>query len=266
MCKKFKFYLNNCVVCLRGLSIKQWEKFVGEKWGKKLTEKWWKSKLKSYNYAANRRLLPKSFLSIRRFNLVGSCVRLFIVVNVFRHLPDLHDVIFWYWADDPRLVGIPRKVGDLCSVSPVNEEKFWRSVFGIFSCLFFTNLRQVPDVKTTVSSAAGQNGFVMRRPLNLEDFVLVRLEWVKFQFQVAQIPQSNGLVGRSSGQDEFWRKKISFTNSNLLKIHQILTWIGIEAQAIDFSRVSIDSVRWFCGVVDSRVPDHQFLIVSDRSK
>lgn len=37
------------------------------------------------------------------------------------HLPHLHDVVLWYRADDPRLVGVPREVGDLSCVSAVDE-------------------------------------------------------------------------------------------------------------------------------------------------
>lgn len=39
------------------------------------------------------------------------------------HLPHLHDVVLWYRADDPRLVGVPREVWDLSRVSAVDELK-----------------------------------------------------------------------------------------------------------------------------------------------
>jgi hypothetical protein len=55
------------------------------------------------------------------------------------------------------------------------------------------NPPQIPDMKAAVCATASQNGFVMRRPLNLEDFILVRLERMQFQLQVAQIPQSDRL-------------------------------------------------------------------------
>lgn len=145
-------------------------------------------------------------LGVSRLNLVGGCFWLFVIVDVLGHLPHLHDVVFRHRADDPGLVGIPREVGDLCCVSAVDEQELWWAVFGIFRSLFFSDLRQVPDVEAAVGSAAGQDGLVMRRPLNLEDFVLVRLKGMQFEFQVTQVPQSDSLISRSSCQDEFWKR------------------------------------------------------------
>lgn len=142
-------------------------------------------------------------LGVCWLNLVCCCFRFLIVVDVLSHLPHLHDIVLRHWADDPSFVGIPREVWDLGGVSSMNEEQLRWAIFGVFWCLFFSNLRQVPNVQATIGPAAGQDGLVMRRPLNLEDFILVRLEGMQFQFQVTQIPQSDSLIGRSSSQDEF---------------------------------------------------------------
>ena len=112
--------------------------------------------------------------------------------------------------------------------------------------LLFSNLAEIPDVKTSVGSGGREYGFVMRRPLDLKDLVFVRLERVEFQFEIAQIPQSDGLIGGPRRQNEFR--------------------VRIEGQAVDLGRVGVDDVRGFVGVVRSRVPNHQFLVVSDRAK
>jgi len=42
----------------------------------------------------------------------GVCrtLRVFVIVDVLSHLPDLHNVVFRHRADDPGLVGVPREV------------------------------------------------------------------------------------------------------------------------------------------------------------
>ncbi len=84
------------------------------------------------------------------------------------HLPDLENVVLRDRADDPRFTGVPRKVGDLCRVSTVDEEELWWPILGILSVLFLTNLAEVPDVQTTVGARGGENGLVMGRPLDLQ--------------------------------------------------------------------------------------------------
>lgn len=82
---------------------------------------------------------------------------------------DLHDVVFWNRADNPRVVRVPREVRNLGGVTSVDEQKLWRSVFGVLSSLLFANLGQVPNVETTVSSGRGQDGLVMGGPLDLRN-------------------------------------------------------------------------------------------------
>jgi len=79
--------------------------------------------------------------------------------------------------------------------------------------------------------------------LDLEDFVLVALETVKLEFQVSEVPKSDCFVRRASGQDELG--------------------VGVETQAIDLSRVSINSVTWSVCNTASSIPDHEFLIISN---
>ena len=84
-------------------------------------------------------------------------------------------------------------------------------------------------MKPPVGAGGGENGFVVRRPLNLEDLVFVRLERVEFQFEIPQIPQRHRFVRGSRGQDEFR--------------------VRIEREAIDLGRVRVYDVRGFVGVV-----------------
>ena len=62
-----------------------------------------------------------SLRSPRSFQVSSGHVRLLVVVDILRHLPNLHDVVLGDGADDPRLVRVPREVGYLCRVTAVNE-------------------------------------------------------------------------------------------------------------------------------------------------
>jgi hypothetical protein len=75
----------------------------------------------------------------------------------------------------------------------MDEQQFWRSVLRILGTLFLSNLAQIPNVQTAVSTTRGQDSFIVWRPLNLEDLITVRLERMQLQFQVSQIPESNSL-------------------------------------------------------------------------
>merc|ERR1719259_1287673 len=118
----------------------------------------------------------------------SSFIHLLVIVDVFGHLPHLHNVVLGDGANDPWFVGIPRKVADLGSVSAMNEEKLWWTVLRILRTLFLANLAEVPDMEPSIGARGGEDGLVMRRPLHLENLVLVRFEGVKLQLQVPQIP------------------------------------------------------------------------------
>lgn len=49
----------------------------------------------------------------------------------------------------------------------MTHQQLWWSVLGVLWRLLVSNLAEIPDVETTVGTARGQNGFVVRRPLNL---------------------------------------------------------------------------------------------------
>ena len=82
-------------------------------------------------------------------------------------MPDLHDVVLRDAADDPGVVGVPAEVRDLSRVTSVDEEKFGRAVLSILRALLLPDLGEIPDVEPPVSARAGQDGLVMRRPLDL---------------------------------------------------------------------------------------------------
>ena len=109
--------------------------------------------------------------------------------------------------------------------------------------LFLANLAEIPNVEPSIGARGGEDGLIMRRPLNLENLVLVGLEGVQLQLQVPQIPERHGFVGRAGGQDKFR--------------------VGIERETVHFRRMRVDDVRGFVGVVGSSVPNHQLLVVGD---
>ena len=186
------------------------------------------------------------------------CVGFFVVVNILSHLPDLHDIVFGNGANYPGFVRIPGEIADFCCVSAVNKlererklklnrkfrrnfgdleregriyQEFRRSVFGVFGRLFLADFTEIPDVKTPVRATASEYCFVVRRPLYLENLVFVRLEWMKLELEISEIPKRYGLVGASGGENELR--------------------VGIEAQTINLSRVGVDGVTRFACVVTS---------------
>ncbi|CAG5078731.1 Protein of unknown function [Cotesia congregata] len=84
----------------------------------------------------------------------------------------------------------------------------------------------------------------MRGPLNLENLVLVRLEGVKLELQIPEIPEGDSFVSASGSQNELG--------------------VGVEAETVDLRGVSVHSVAGLAGVVAPGVPDHQLLVVRDR--
>ena len=85
-------------------------------------------------------------------------------------------------------------------------------------------------MKPAISAGASQDGLVMRRPLdlsikhsttclpsksfvNLENLILVRLEAVKLELEVPEVPEGDCLVCAASGKDELG--------------------VGVEAQAVN---------------------------------
>merc|ERR1719462_76726 len=106
----------------------------------------------------------------------GWSVWVLVVVDVLRHLPHLHYIVLGDRADDPGLSWVPREVGDLGGVPAVDEEQLGRSVFCVLSVLLLPNLGKVPHVQAAICTGARQDGFVVGRPLHLEDLVLVRFK------------------------------------------------------------------------------------------
>merc|ERR1711973_1063365 len=96
---------------------------------------------------------------------VTSSLWLLIIVDVLSHLPNLHDVVLGHRADNPGIIGVPGKIGDLGRVASVDEEELRRTIFGVLGTLLLTNLGEIPDMKSAVSPRAGQDSLVMRGPL-----------------------------------------------------------------------------------------------------
>ena len=97
------------------------------------------------------------------------CLRLLVIVDVLRHLPDLHDVVLGHGADHPGVIGVPTEVGDLGSVTSVNEEELWGPVLSVLRALLFPDLGEVPHMQPPVCARAGQDSLVMGRPLDLTE-------------------------------------------------------------------------------------------------
>lgn len=93
------------------------------------------------------------------------------------HLPNLHDVVLGHWADDPGFVGVPWEVGDLSCVTAVNEQQFRWTILSILWRLLLSDFTEVPHVESPVCATGGQDGFIMRRPLDLKGGKEERWVW-----------------------------------------------------------------------------------------
>ena len=95
------------------------------------------------------------------------CLRLLVIVDVLRHLPDLHDVVLRHRADHPGVIRVPTEVGDLGSVTSVDEEELRGAILCVLGALLLADLGEVPHVQPPVGARAGQDSLVMGRPLDL---------------------------------------------------------------------------------------------------
>jgi hypothetical protein len=73
-------------------------------------------------------------VTLLQIGVSGSGIAIVVVVNVFRHLPDLQYVVLRYGCDHPVLVPTPREVRDLGAVTAMHklprrgrEEQSWDS-------------------------------------------------------------------------------------------------------------------------------------------
>ena len=167
------------------------------------------------------------------------------MVNILSHLPYLKDVVFSDGGDDPWFIGVPTKVGDLTGVAAMDEEELRRTIFFFIIGLFVADAGEIPDVQAAVGAGRGEDGFVVRVPLHLEDLVGVGLERVESRPQMAEIPEPERLVGRTSG-------------------HEILGK-GRERETVDLLSMGQDAIARSIGGAAS-IPDEEMLVVTDASK
>ena len=80
--------------------------------------------------------------------------------------------------------------------------QFWRSILLVVRLLLLADPAQVPEDHATVVAAASEDGLLERVPGERRHGVLVALERVEPGSQVPQVPDRDGLVGRSRRQDE----------------------------------------------------------------
>ena len=91
----------------------------------------------------------------------------------------LEDVVLSDGRNDPVIVRVPRKVGDLRGVTSVNEEELRGAVLGVLGGLLRPDPAEVPDHEPPVRAAGRQDRLVLRRPRHLEDLVRVALKEVE---------------------------------------------------------------------------------------
>ena len=117
---------------------------------------------------------------------------------------------------------------------------------------------------------------------------------MQLKFQISQIPQGNSLCTKRKARvinKIFLMRKRKFTTKRspciqkksekstlclFVKINHtnLVSWscgkneltIRIERKAVHFSSVSINWVAWFGSIVWTSIPDHEFLIISNRPK
>lgn len=91
-------------------------------------------------------------------------------------------------------------------VNPEGYIQLWRSVLRILLRLLFTGSAEIPEHNFAVVAGASQHGLLEWVPRDRLNRILMALQRVKLRIQVSQIPQANGLVCRSSGQNGLCRR------------------------------------------------------------
>lgn len=126
-----------------------------------------------------------------------------VAVQRLTRPPNLQHIVLSRGREGPVLIRAPRQISRTSRVSTMHKQQLGRSIFLIFRSLFEPNLGHVPQVDAAVARRGSENRLVVRRPRELENFFLVRLERVQFQFEVAHVPQRDRLVGRARNQNVF---------------------------------------------------------------
>ena len=137
-------------------------------------------------------------------------------------------------------------------------------------------------MQSTISTTVSQNSLIVRRPLNLEYFILMWFKGMQLKFQISQIPQGNSLCTKRKARvinTIFLMRKRKFTTERspciqkkpekstlcvFVKINHtnLVSWscgkneltIRIERKAVHFSSVSINWVAWFGSIVWTSIP------------
>ncbi len=76
----------------------------------------------------------------------------------------------------------------------MNEEQFWGSIFLVIRRLFLSDEGQIPDVDSSIARCRCEDGRIMRRPCQMEDFVGMRFEGVQFFRGCTNVVQYDSLI------------------------------------------------------------------------
>ena len=125
--------------------------------------------------------------------------------NRIRHLPDLDQVILRRTTDHPWIIFIPTKITDPVRMPTMHEQQFRRPILAVLGRLFFADAAQIPEDYSSVVGARAEDGGLEGMPLERGDRFVVALEGVQFEFEVAQVPDADGVVGAAGCDDAFGR-------------------------------------------------------------
>lgn len=79
--------------------------------------------------------------------------------------------------------------------------QLWRTILCVLRRLLLACAAKIPEHDLAVVASTCQHGLFKRMPRQRGDGIIVGLECMQLGFQVAQIPQANGLISRTGGQN-----------------------------------------------------------------
>lgn len=130
----------------------------------------------------------------------------------------MQEVVLSRRAENPWVAQVPAEIRDAVGVATVHEKagnmlafprsmttredlQFGWPILSVLWGLFLSCSAEIPEHDLTIVTGAGQDGLFKRMPRNRLHRVGVAFERVQFRLEIPQIPQTDGLVGRTSGQD-----------------------------------------------------------------
>ena len=126
----------------------------------------------------------------------------------------------------------------------MDKNKFWRSIFFLFFCLFCSDLTQIPNHDSSILSWGCKKIRLHWWKSNIMDIFCMATKTEQFAANISHVPYCNCGVGWSSDDHEFIKRRCVYTH-NLLNM-------------------PLYRADWIWEV--SRIPNSNFLVIANRQE